>query len=27
VNGDGRADVVWVVPGAVSEVYVALGRP
>ena len=27
VNGDGRADIVWVVPGAVSEVYVALGRP
>jgi hypothetical protein len=27
VNGDGRADVVWVVPSANSEVYVGLGRP
>lgn len=27
VNGDGRADIVWVVPGAVTEVYVGTGRP
>ncbi len=26
VNGDGRADILWVVPGANTQVYVGLGR-